>query len=88
MRQIDDWRKRKDERHNGNNYDLNNSSFYFPPHKLRTKRQAEQWEMGQYHFKEENRTREVGILFEVRDDGGLYNLPSTFHNQTGWWHTS
>ncbi len=36
-----------------------------------------------YHFKEQNRSGEVGVLFEVPDYSSLNNLTATFHYQTG-----
>lgn len=35
-----------------------------------------------YHFEKQNRSREVGILFEVPDHSRLNNLPTTLHYQT------
>ena len=37
----------------------------------------------QYHFKEEDRPGEVGVLLDVLDDGSLGDLPPTLHHETG-----
>lgn len=36
-----------------------------------------------YHFEEQNRSGEVGVLFEVLDDRRLNDFTATFHDQTG-----
>lgn len=38
---------------------------------------------GAYHFEQQHRSREVGVLFEVLDHSGLNNLTTTLHDQTG-----
>lgn len=40
-----------------------------------------------YHFEEQNRSGEVGVLFEVPDDGRLNDFTATFYNQTGGGHS-
>lgn len=35
-----------------------------------------------YHFEQQNRSREVGVLFEVSDDCSLNDLTTTLHYQT------
>lgn len=39
-----------------------------------------------YHFEEQNRSGEVGVLFEVPDDCRLNDFTATFYDQTGGGH--
>lgn len=39
-----------------------------------------------YHFEEQYRSGEVGVLFEVFDDRCLNDFTATFHDQTGGGH--
>lgn len=39
-----------------------------------------------YHLEEQNRSGEVGVLFEVLDDRRLNDFTATFYDQTGGGH--